>query len=352
MADIVPRLCITMGCPAGIGPEILVKALAKGVGYRYRSHIVVIGDAGILESTARSLGLSLPIKVVSSLQDTMVEDIGHIHILSVTSLKFQGKSANFSLGRPNAITGKASYAYIKKALELCDTGDFAGIVTCPISKIGLQMAGIAAPGHTEILAEHTRTKRFAMMLAGASLRVVLVTIHCALRNVASQISQKNVLEIISLTHEALQRDFGIDAPRIAVAALNPHAGESGMFGDEEERILKPAIAETVRQGIQSMGPYPPDTVFHRAVQGEFHVVVCQYHDQGLIPFKLLHFKDGVNVTLGLPIVRTSVDHGTAYDIAGRGIADESSLNAAIEIAFTMAINRRKRREQEKIYERG
>lgn len=351
MADILPDICITMGCPAGIGPEILVKSLANGAGAKYLDHILVVGDAGLLEAAAASLGLSLRIERVA--QGRCGQRVrGKVAVLSVTHLESNGAAGDFSVGRPDAVTGKASYDYLKKALELCDKDGFSGIVTCPISKVGLHMAGIDAPGHTEILAAHTGSKRFAMMLAGASLRVVLVTIHCALRNVASQISQKNVLEVISLTHEALQRDFGIDSPRIAVAALNPHAGESGMFGDEEERILKPAIAEAVRQGIQAMGPYPPDTVFHRAVQGEFHVVVCQYHDQGLIPFKLLHFKDGVNVTLGLPIVRTSVDHGTAYDIAGRGIADESSLNAAIEIAFTMAINRRKRREQEKLYERG
>lgn len=340
-----------MGCPAGIGPEILAKSLANGAGAKYLDHLLVVGDAGLLEAAAASLGLSLPIERVA--KGRLSQRVrGRVAVLPVTHLRPNGATGDFSVGRPNAVTGKASYDYVKKALELCDTRGFSGIVTCPISKIGLHMAGIDAPGHTEILAAHTGTKRFAMMLAGASLRVVLVTIHCALRKVASQLSQKNVLETISLTHEALQRDFGIDAPRIAVAALNPHAGESGMFGNEEERILAPAILKAVRQGIQALGPYPPDTVFYRAARGEFHAVVCQYHDQGLIPFKLLHFKDGVNVTLGLPIVRTSVDHGTAYDIAGRGIADESSLNAAIEIAFTMAINRRNRRCQEELYGRG
>lgn len=341
MVDILPDICITMGCPAGIGPEILVKSLANGAGGKYLDHLIVVGDADLLNATAASLGLSLPIERVAEGQCHR-RLRGRVSVLPVTHLKSNGDAGDFSVGRPTAVTGKASYAYIKKALQLCDTWGFAGIVTCPISKIGLHMAGIDASGHTEILAEHTGTKRFAMMLAGSRLRVVLVTIHCALRNVAAQLSQEKVLEIISLTHEALQRDFGINSPRIAVAALNPHAGESGMFGNEEEGILAPAIAKAVRQGIQVFGPYPPDTIFYRAAQGEFHAVICQYHDQGLIPFKLLHFKDGVNVTLGLPIVRTSVDHGTAYDIAGRGIADESSLNAAIEMAFNMAIHRRKR----------
>lgn len=351
MSDILPNLCITMGCPAGIGPEILVKSLTHGAGAKYLDHLLVVGDAGILEAAAASLGLSLRIQCVTEGRCDQRGN-GGVAVLSVTQLKADGAVGDFSVGRPNAVTGRASYSYVEKALELCDTGGFSGIVTCPISKIGLHLAGIDAPGHTEILAWHTGTKRFAMMLAGSSLRVVLVTIHCALRNVASQLSQEKVLETISLTHDALQMDFGIDAPRIAVAGLNPHAGESGMFGDEEERILAPAVTEAVRQGIHAFGPYPPDTVFHRAAHGEFHAVVCQYHDQGLIPFKLLHFEDGVNVTLGLPIVRTSVDHGTAYDIAGKGIANEASLNAAIEIAFTMAINRRKRREQEVIYGRG
>ncbi len=350
MADILPNICITMGCPAGIGPEILVKSLAHGAGDKYLDHLIVVGDAGLLKAAAVSLGLSLQIeRIAEGRWSQRVR--GKVAVLPVTHLKSNGDAGDFSVGRPNAVTGKASYSYVKKALELCDIYGFSGIVTCPISKIGLHMAGIDAPGHTEILAEHTGTKRFAMMLAGNRLRVVLVTIHCPLRNVAAQLSQEKVLEIISLTHEALQRDFGIDAPRIAVAALNPHAGESGMFGNEEECILTPAIAKAVRQGIQALGPYPPDTIFHRAVQGEFHAVVCQYHDQGLIPFKLLHFKDGVNVTLGLPIVRTSVDHGTAYDIAGRGIADESSLNAAIEMAFNMALNRQRHRDQGEIYGR-
>lgn len=351
MTDILPNICITMGCPAGIGPEILVKSLVHGAGSKYLDHLIVVGDAGLLQATLTSLGLSLQLQeITEGGWGQRVE--GKVAVLPVTHLKPKSDGGDFSVGRPNAVTGKASYAYVKKALELCDTHGFSGIVTCPISKIGLHMAGIDAPGHTEILAEHTGTKRFAMMLAGDRLRVVLVTIHCALRNVAAQLSQEKVLEIISLTHEALQRDFGIDAPRIAVAALNPHAGESGMFGDEEERILAPAISEAIRHGMQALGPYSPDTIFYRAAQSEFHAVVCQYHDQGLIPFKLLHFKDGVNVTLGLPVVRTSVDHGTAYDIAGRGIADESSLNAAIEMAITMAVNRQRCREHGDVYGRG
>lgn len=335
MSRMLPNICITMGCPAGIGPEILVKSLGHGAGAKYIEHIVVVGDLAILHNAAISLGISLPLHGIT-LNECDKRPVGKVAVLSATQLHRDG---DFMMGRPNSITGRASYTYIEKALELCEMHGFSGIVTCPISKIGLHMAGIDAPGHTEILAEHTGTKRYAMMLAGSRLRVVLVTIHCPLRDVPLRISPQNILETIVITHEALQSDFGIDEPRIAVAGLNPHAGESGMFGDEEGRVIGPAIEKAREQGIQALGPYPADTIFYRAVQGEFHAVVCQYHDQGLIPFKLLHFKDGVNVTLGLPIVRTSVDHGTAYDIAGRGIADPSSLDAAIEMAFNMAKNR-------------
>ncbi|MEA1990709.1 MAG: 4-hydroxythreonine-4-phosphate dehydrogenase PdxA, partial [Thermodesulfobacteriota bacterium] len=208
-----------------------------------------------------------------------------------------------------------------------------------ISKLGLKLAGIDYPGHTEILADRTNTKRYAMMLTGDRLRVTLVTIHCPLREVADSISTEKNFQVISLTDFSLKNEFGLKKPKIAVAGLNPHGGESGMFGNEEEQVITPAIEMAREKGIMVNGPYPPDTVFYQAINGKFDAVVCQYHDQGLIPFKLIHFRDGVNLTLGLPIIRTSVDHGTAYDLAGTGKADCASLEAAIRLALKIVVNR-------------
>jgi len=214
------------------------------------------------------------------------------------------------------------------------------MVTGPIAKSALHAAGYPFPGHTEMLASLCRTTDYAMMMAGDRLRVSLVTIHTPLAEVAAMLDQQGVFRLIRLTHHALVRDFGISRPRIAVAGFNPHAGEGGLFGDEEGRKISPAVSRAIAAGWQVAGPLPPDTVFYRALSGEFDAVVCMYHDQGLIPFKLIHFVDGVNVTLGLPIVRTSVDHGTAYDIAGKGLANPASLGAACRLAALMVANRR------------
>jgi 4-hydroxythreonine-4-phosphate dehydrogenase len=192
-----------------------------------------------------------------------------------------------------------------------------------------------------MLASLCRSSDYAMMMAGDRLRVTLVTIHTALLDVPSLLTPEKIYNLIAMTARSLRHDFGIAAPRLAVAALNPHAGEAGMFGREEETMIRPAILRAERDGWQVSGPYPADTVFHKAVSGAFDAVVCMYHDQGLIPFKLLHFKDGVNVTIGLPIVRTSVDHGTAYDIAGRGLADPASLAAAVVMAGQIIVNRQR-----------
>jgi 4-hydroxythreonine-4-phosphate dehydrogenase len=228
--------------------------------------------------------------------------------------------------------------YITEAVNLIEAGHCSALVTCPISKKSLRDAGYHYPGHTEMLAALTRTTKVRMMLAGPRLKVVLVTIHEPLSQVSGLLTQEEIGDCISMTRSALQRDFAIPTPRIAVAALNPHGGEDAMFGDEEVRIIGPAVAENAKQGDVS-GPWPPDTVFYQAAAGRFDAVIAMYHDQGLIPFKLLHFHDGVNVTLGLPLVRTSVDHGTAYDIAGRNLADPSSLAAALAMAQTIVGNR-------------
>jgi 4-hydroxythreonine-4-phosphate dehydrogenase len=215
------------------------------------------------------------------------------------------------------------------------------MVTCPISKVLMHSAGYQYDGHTQLIAHLTQTDSYVMMLAGNKLRVSLVTIHCALKDVPHILSTDIIFNTIAITSKALRQDFGFKKPRLAVAALNPHAGESGLFGSEENDLILPAVRKALKAGLNVSGPFAPDTVFVRAASGEFDAVISMYHDQGLIPLKLLHFSDAVNVTLGLPIIRTSVDHGTAYDIAGKGKADASSLKAAIKLAAVMAVNRKK-----------
>ena len=232
--------------------------------------------------------------------------------------------------------GRLSAHYIEQAVHAVLKGEIDAIVTGPISKKNLQKAGYPFPGHTEFLAHLTNASEVRMMMAGPKLRVVLATLHEPIRQVASLLTKESLLKTIELTHQSLKSWFGIKKPKIAVAALNPHAGESGIFGDEEKTKILPTIQAARALKIQASGPYPPDTVFYRAVQGEFDVVVALYHDQGLIPLKLLHFEEAVNITLGLPFIRTSVDHGTAFDIAGKGIANATSMVAAITLAATLA----------------
>jgi 4-hydroxythreonine-4-phosphate dehydrogenase len=325
-------IAITMGCPVGIGPEIVLRFLS-GLRDEKDRPAVVIGDKGVLERCA--VELKLDVNIVSWQPGSEVAIVpGRIYVLNHSEL-----SKELSWGRPTSETGKAMGRYIEEAVRLIKSGELSAMVTCPITKTALLAGGYDFPGHTEMLASLCDAKDYAMMMAGDRLKVTLVTIHQSLASVPASITLDSVLRMISITGQALQRDFGHETPRLAVAGLNPHAGEGGMFGDEEERMIGPAVAEAQRAGWQVNGPYPPDTVFHKAAAGNFDAVVCMYHDQGLIPFKLLHFSDGVNVTLGLPIVRTSVDHGTAYDIAGKGIADPASLAAAYMMAAEIVQNR-------------
>jgi len=217
------------------------------------------------------------------------------------------------------------------------------LATCPINKLAMRKAGFGFQGHTELLAQQTKTSKYVMMLAGSRLRVALVTIHLPLAEVSKNLTTEAVLETIRITHGALKNSFGIPRPKLSVAALNPHAGEGGLFGDEEARLISPALDKAALEGVHVSGPYPPDTIFYWALKGKWDAVISMYHDQGLIPFKMVHFQDGVNTTLGLPIVRTSVDHGTAYDIAGTGAADPGSLIAAIGMAAHQAVERAKNR---------
>jgi 4-hydroxythreonine-4-phosphate dehydrogenase len=251
-------------------------------------------------------------------------------VLSLTRLP-----QDLPMGKIDGRAGRAAYDYVIKAIELAQAGEIAAIVTAPISKEAMKAAGLSYPGHTEILADKSGTSDFAMMLANDDLRVILVTIHVALRQAIDLVTRARVLNTIRLAQRACHA-YGIERPRIAVAGLNPHAGEGGMFGAEDEREIAPAIADARRQGIDASGPWPGDTIFMRARRGEFDIVVAQYHDQGLIPVKYLGIEQGVNVTVGLPFVRTSVDHGTAFDIAGTGKADPASLRYAFDQAVRLA----------------
>lgn len=322
---------ITMGCPAGIGPEILLRyftehELPEGI------RPVVLGDRAILEKCAAELGLSAKIAPWQP-GDQFVTDAIPVYNLSAIP------EEEHRWGKPTLATAQAMARYIERAVELTIDGVLDGITTCPISKSALQAAGFNYPGHTEMLVDMTSADDYTMMMAGKTLKVTLATIHCSLASVPELLSEEGIYKLIHITHRGLGIDFGLHRPRIAVAGLNPHSSEDGLFGSEEERVIIPAITRSRRDGIDVEGPFPPDTVFFKAAAGQFDGVVCMYHDQGLIPFKLLHFKDGVNVTLGLPIVRTSVDHGTAYDIAGKGVADATSLAAAIAMAGEISKNR-------------
>ena len=330
-----PILGITMGDPAGIGPEIIVKALEDKTIWEVCSPFV-LGDLGVMENTLKLLGSDLGLNVIKEIsKETKKEKV--INLLALSTLNLN----QFSFGKPNKDTGKAMVGYITKAIHLALKKKINGVVTCPINKAAIALAGYVYPGHTELFAEKTKTREYAMMLAGASLKVVLVTIHLPLRKVPQLLSPKKVFSCICLAHNYLKNFFGVNKPRLAVAALNPHAGEKGLFGEEEEKIIAPMIKKARGEGINVLGPFPPDTLFFYAVKGNFDAVICMYHDQGLIPLKLLHFEDAVNVTLGLPIIRTSVDHGTGYDIAGTGKASPKSLINAIKLAAQMVHFRKK-----------
>lgn len=318
-----------MGDPAGIGPEIALAA-ARHPAVKRACRILLIGDRALLRRTNQG-AIDWP-----SWTSGPIPGAGDAWIHSVTRLPKQ----QCLPGHPSNSCGEACYRYIHRAVELIQAGVVDAMATAPISKKNLQQAGHAYPGHTELLAELTATPDVRMMLWGRRLRVVLVTVHLPLAKVSAVLTQRKVRVTIEITQQSLRDGFGLATPRLAVAALNPHGGEDGIFGREEQRVIRPAIEACRRAGIDVSGPVPADSLFHHAVQGRYDAVVCMYHDQGLGPFKLLHFSSGVNLTLGLPIVRTSVDHGTAYDIAGKGVADSTSMKEAILLAARLAKRKR------------
>jgi 4-hydroxythreonine-4-phosphate dehydrogenase len=325
-----PVIGITAGDPAGIGPEIILSALSDSGLYKLCKPLV-IGDIGVLAAAKKCTGSALNLNSVSNPSEGSYRP-ETVDILSVSGLD----SGEISWGNPTVRTGKAMVEYVIAATDMAIKKEIAAVVTCPINKKAMNMAGFNYNGHTELIAERTGTQNFVMMLAGDRLRVSLATIHMPLSRVSESITTEHISKTIKITGDALIERFGIDFPKIAVAGLNPHAGENGMFGDEEEIIIRPAIELSVGGKYDVSGPYPPDTVFYDALNKNYDAVVCMYHDQGLIPFKIIHFTDGVNTTLGIPIIRTSVDHGTAYNIAGKGKADPGSLIAAIKMAALQA----------------
>ncbi|MDA8134622.1 MAG: 4-hydroxythreonine-4-phosphate dehydrogenase PdxA [Desulfobacteraceae bacterium] len=328
----LPIIGITLGDPAGIGPEIILKLLndpqLHGI-----CRPLIIGDSHILKKALDLLGLTHQIHIIDDPEQ------GYFKFKTVDMIDIQLLNIrDFKPSVPSFETGRAMQAYVIRGIDLALNRKIDGLVTCPITKTALKLAGSDFHGHTELLAHRTGAKEFAMMLAGRTLRVVLVTIHIPLAEVPASLTRAGIIKKIRLTHTSLKDRFNIKEPRIAVAGLNPHSGEDAMFGCEEKDIILPAVQASKDEGIHVQGPLPPDTVFYHAAQGRYDAVVCMYHDQGLIPFKLIHFKDGVNTTLGLPIIRTSVDHGTAYDIAWKGIADPSSLMEAVKMAAFQADN--------------
>lgn len=325
-----PVIAITMGDPCGIGPEIIVRALENSV-VQDVCLPVILGDRNAMERAIALVGSRLKLVTLADVELPECCSPRTIYLKEVTALT----SNDMEYGHPTVVSGDAVYRYITDAARLCQNGQVDAMATAPINKGAMNLAGHNYPGHTELLAELTGSEEFVMMLAGQRLRVALVTIHEAMADVPGLITFDRVLSTIMTTHLGIARYF-CPRPRIAVLSLNPHAGEGGMFGDHEQRIIVPAIEEARRMGVDATGPHSADTLFHFAANGDYDAVVCMYHDQGLIPLKLLHFDDGVNITLGLPIIRTSVDHGTAYNLAGKGIARAESMKAAIVTAAQMA----------------
>ena len=324
-----PVLGITMGDAAGIGSEITVKALSDPKLYE-KAIPVVFGDAYQLERAAKLIGANVKVHKITDPAEANPSP-EQIEVISLDNIPH-----DIEFGKINAACGKGAYEFIAKAVEFVKAGKIHAIVTAPLNKEALHLGGCPHPGHTEILANLTGTKDYSMMLVGDKLRVIHVSTHVSLRKACDLVKKDRVLKVIHLADDTLKL-MGFEKPRIAVSGLNPHCGEGGMFGTEDAEEIVPAVKAAQEEGINVVGPIAPDTVFHRAAnKGEFDIVVVMYHDQGHIPLKVLGFSTGVNVTVGLPCIRTSVDHGTAFEIAGKGIADPESMTVALNLGAQMA----------------
>lgn len=325
----LPRIGITMGDPAGIGPEVVLKAVAEEEVQRICIP-VIIGDAQLLAHTARTLDLQCGYDIVR--YDEQIPD----QVTEPLIFHLDNVSGHVEPGIESGTAGKAAGGYIEAAVRLCAAGSVDAMATAPINKRALFLGGYSFPGHTEFLAALTSTEEYAMAFVASNLRIVLLSTHVPLAEAIRLVRRDRIIRTTNLAHRELRR-WGIEKPRLAVAALNPHGAEGGLFGVEESSEIIPAVeACQGRDGIDVRGPYSADTVFLRASRGEFDAVIACYHDQAMIPIKCLSFGEAVNVTLGLPFIRTSVDHGTAFDIAGKGLAEHSSMVAAITLAAELS----------------
>jgi 4-hydroxythreonine-4-phosphate dehydrogenase len=325
-----PLIGVTMGDPAGIGPEVCAKALTASE-VTAVANCVVIGDR-------RGLRHGLKVSRINGVEINSLKEVGEAKfqpgVINVLDLN-NADPAKIKAGQVSKLAGQAAFEYITTAVRLAKDGEIDGIATGPINKEAIHKAGHKFDGHTEILAHYTKSKDYAMMFVSDKLWIILVTTHLPLHDVSKHLTRHSVLQAIKLAHETLTRLRG-RKPKIGVAGLNPHAGENGLFGREEIKVIAPAVAEARKLGIDAKGPISPDAIFYLANAGMFDIVVAMYHDQGLIPLKLLSFNRSVNVTVGLPIIRTSVDHGTGFDIVGKGWANPQSLIEAIQVAAHFA----------------
>jgi 4-phospho-D-threonate 3-dehydrogenase / 4-phospho-D-erythronate 3-dehydrogenase len=326
-SPVQPRIAISMGDPAGIGAEITVKALADP-GLLPMARWVIVGDADVWRDTLATLGIDVPADIVSQLQDANPRSA------TVFLDRRQLQGVQLRTGELSAASGRAALDYVRTATLLALHSEADAMVTAPLNKEAVVLAGVHFTGHTEYIAELCGAADSRMLLINDRLRVVHVTTHCSLRRACEPTVQR-ILRTIEFGNESL-RLLGFESPRIAVCGLNPHAGENGLFGNEDAALIVPAVQAAQSAGIRCQGPFPADTLFTKAVRGEFDLVVAMYHDQGHIPMKLMDFENTVNVSLGLPIIRTSVDHGTAFDIAGKNLADASNMKAALKLAVLMA----------------
>ena len=336
----LPRIAITLGDPAGIGPEIALKAIASPAVWEVCVPVLV-GSPLVCKAAAEQLGLAVAIREIGSAGE--IESRSQPPTAGVLCPVASTDAPLPRLGELSALGGELAFAAIDEAVRRIQQDELDALCTAPISKAALHLAGHAYPGHTELLAEKAGVPLVAMLMVGGGVRTVPATIHCPLAEVPSRLTSERIIALLELIHRSLAADFAIAQPRIAVCGLNPHAGESGHMGDEEIRIIAPAIAEARRRNLDVAGPIPADVVYHQMLQGRWDCVLAMYHDQAMIPVKTLAFDRGVNVTLGLPFVRTSPDHGTAFDIAGHGIARPDSLIAAITLASELTLNRRQGR---------
>ncbi|MDR4317941.1 4-hydroxythreonine-4-phosphate dehydrogenase [Niallia circulans] len=331
MSIVKPIVGITMGDAAGVGPEIILKSLDKEEMYTI-SRPLVIGDSKILNRAKQFVNSDLAIQNISVEEiNEITYDYGTVYCLDLNLL-----DETLPVGKVAPEAGNAAFQYLAKAIELAKENKIHAICTAPLNKEALHKGGHKYPGHTEILADLTGTQDFSMMLSAPNLKVIHVTTHVGILDAVKMINPERVYHVIKLAHDTLQK-AGISNPKIAVCGINPHAGENGLFGygEEEEKVI-PAVERAQKEGIEAVGPLPADTLFFRTVRGDFDIVVAMYHDQGHGPVKVLGLDAGVNITVGLPIIRTSVDHGTAFDIAGKGIADEKSLMEAMRQAVELA----------------